>query len=110
MPSLPSEREIVERLKELFRERPEYTFSALMRFVEPPSAEQLALILDDLAKHGAIERVFRLTSPFTHLELGEFNSILDVPNHFYDEVSEEEFDVRRENVLPIFRRRDLEHA
>ena len=110
MPSLENEREMIERLKELFRQRPEYTFSALMRFVKPPSAEQLALILDDLAKLGTIQRVFRLESPFTHQGIRDFDSILDVPDHYRDDVSEEEFEVRREHVFPIFKRRDLERS
>jgi hypothetical protein len=104
MANFPSERQIVERLRELFGERPEYTFSALMQFIKPQSPALLALILDDLAKQGAIVRVFRLESPFTHSGLQEFKSILDVPDGYYDLDSDEVFDVHRENVLPLFKR------
>jgi DNA-binding HxlR family transcriptional regulator len=110
MAKFPREGEIVSQLQQLFEKQQEYTFSALVRLLKPPSAELLALILDELAKQGAIVRVFRLESPFSHGSLQEFKSILDVPDHFYDQDNEREFEVRPENVLSIFRRTDLEHS
>lgn len=101
------DRRVVERLSRLFEAQSEYTFSSLVKLiqqVEPLSAEALGVILSHLAENGVIAFVFRLESPFSHLGLEEFTSVLDIPNRFYDADSEREFDVRPENILPVIKR------
>lgn len=104
MVEFPQQRALLARLQSLFDQQAEYTFQALVSLVRPPTPELLALLLDELARRGVVVRIFRLESPFSHGGLRDFPSVFDVPNTYYDEDFEREFEVRPENVLPIFRR------
>jgi hypothetical protein len=96
---------IRHELEQLFRTNPgrEFTFQSLFLKANPPSSELLAVVLDDLARGGKVRRVFRVESPTTHVGLGDFASIVDIPEVIRDEAAEADVEVRPDFIRPIFK-------
>lgn len=103
--SAKSSEPLRKALLKVFRMNPnrEFTFQSLYLKVKPDSMESLALALDDLVKWGDVVRVFRVESPKTHIGIGDFGTLDEIPSVLFDRTSEEDVSVDPDNVHPIFR-------
>jgi hypothetical protein len=110
---LPREREALLRLKSLIesavsqsekRRAPlEYTFEHLFEetgFIKP---EDLALALAELVSQGAIEKKIRVVSPTRGGGIGDFESILEVPQTIHDWRADREVSVSPDELTVIYR-------
>ena len=92
-------------MKRLFAEAGtrEYTFDRIFQLVQPRSVEALAAALEQLSRAGIVHRVYRVESPSTHVGIGDYDSITDIPNRLYDRSADEELEVDPKSIRPIFR-------
>jgi hypothetical protein len=100
-----SDRQLRDAVLNLLRRNPgrEFTFQTLYLKLRPRTAESLALVLDDLARHGAIRRVFRVESPTTHIGIGDYPSIDEIPTRLFDRTSDQDVNVAPDDIRPIFK-------
>jgi hypothetical protein len=96
---------IVPRLKEVFGSQPgfEFTFNSLFDAVKPHNEKQLALALASLVDQGVIRKFVRVQSPTTHGGLGDFPSVIDVPDEIHDIHADSWVQVRPEHLVVIYR-------
>ena len=66
------------------------------------SVEELVLALAEIVKHGFVQRVVRVESPLGG-GIGDYDSILDVPDDIYDERQGREIHVQPENLVVIYK-------
>lgn len=117
MKKLPAEREAIERLESLLNDlrkesvrsgkAPEYTFEHLYQKTQFSSPEALSVVLADLVDRGEIQKRVRVESPSTGGGIGDYNSLLDVPETIYDWRADKEVAVTPEQLRVIFK---LQHV
>jgi hypothetical protein len=112
-----TERKAVKRLAVLLKQAyaseqkgkpvPEYTFEHLLSVLEPSSPEALSYILAQLVKNGEIRKIIRVESPKNKGGIGDFSSILEVPETIHDTRADQRVRVTPDLLRVIYR---LQHA
>ena len=113
MARLPEEREAIKCLQTLLNNLrskyeasgkvPEYTFEHLYQQAQFSSPEVLSMVLAELVERGEIQKSVRVESPSTGGGIGDYKSILDVPETLYDWRADKELRVSPENLRIIFK-------
>jgi len=95
-------REVIQALQELIQPGKEYTFRYLVdRFPAIPP-QVLALLLSELVSSGVLRNVVRIESPETGGGIGDYDSLLDVPDQIFDFRTQREIVVTPDNVVTLF--------
>jgi hypothetical protein len=81
----------------------EYSFRYLTDRIPSVSPQRLSLILSDLASRGILERIIRVESPETGGGIGDFKSLLDVPEEVFDYRTSKNVSVTPDKVVTIFK-------
>jgi len=99
----PAERSAIAELNRLLSQetRTEMTFEHLVLHLRPTSKESLALILAELARIGAVRRVFRVESR-DHGGIQDFDNLQNVPDRIHDWRIDEDVEVTLDNVRVIY--------
>jgi hypothetical protein len=100
----PKERETIERLSALVREKRsgELSFEHLVSKLGPKSVEALALVLGELVEAGLFRRTIRIESPTRGGGIGDFDSLEHVPSHIFDWRAASEIEVTPRNLRVVY--------
>lgn len=82
---------------------PTYTFEHLIEVLSPSSPEVLSLLLGELQEKGLVEKVIRVESPSKKGGIGDFHSVVEVPDEMYDWRADRTVTVMPENLKVLFK-------
>ena len=118
----PEERDAVARLENLLRDAsarhmdsangdvlPEWTIQRLYQVSHPSSQRALARILTRLVEKGVLRQIVRVESD-THGGIGDYDSILEIPETMYDQFLGRDIDVRIDQVKTVYSLRNTLHV
>src|SRR5687767_10069965 len=86
----PSEAEAIHRLEALLRDaanerqRKRWNLDRLCDLVEPRSRDEFSLILGELVRTGILDHEIQVESPSTHIVVGRFRDLSEVPVEIHD--------------------------
>jgi hypothetical protein len=104
---LVKRRGIVDALRGVFRRAApnhEFTLNSLIEKTNASSVEEVALALAVLTKNREVKRLVRVESPYSHMGLGDFSSVQEVPERMYDAYSEREVRVDPSDLVVLFKK------
>lgn len=102
----PSDKRAIKRLRSLVESRrsaSEFTFDRLLDELKPSSAETLALLLTALVQEGAASKLVRLQSRSGYAGIGDYSSIIDVPEEIHDPTTDTTFEVTPDDLKVVYR-------
>lgn len=80
-----------------------YSFDHLYQEIAPSSTTVLSLILAELVQRGFLEPIVRVESPYTGGGIKDFPTVEAVPERIYDFHSDQDIEVRPENIRVLFK-------
>ena len=104
----PEEAQALERLVDLLKPRPgrndrrEYSPARMYDLIQPTNFRVLVQILSSATQKGLIKRIIRVVSPTTGGGIGDFESIVDIPDFLLDIRVGREIEVTTDSITMVY--------
>ena len=98
----PEWKDTIQALADLLEPGKEYSFNFLVHRLPDVPPAQLSLVLSELDDVGVLQRIVRVESPETGGGIGDFRSLLDVPETIVDYRTGKTLEVTPDNIRTIF--------